>query len=145
VCPYFKISEARIWAHNSRFQKQGCGPIIHGSRSKDVGPEFKVTEAHHFKVPEARMWAQSSRFQKQGCGVVDPQFQGVEARMYCRPIILGSRIKDVEWAHTPRTQLEGCGVWIYSLHHSHKTQIRVLNYQKKNCTASFPISTFIYL
>jgi hypothetical protein len=78
----FNVPEARMWVHNSRFQskyvcpyfkvtKAGCGPIIQGSRSKNVISQFKV--------PEARMWAHNSRFKKQGCG----------------PIIQGSRSKNV--------------------------------------------------
>jgi hypothetical protein len=51
-----------MWAQNLRFKKQGFGPIIQESRSRDVW--------QYFTVPEARMWAHNSRFQKQGCGPI---------------------------------------------------------------------------
>jgi hypothetical protein len=40
----FKVLEARMLAHNSRFEQQGCGPIIQGSRSMDV-----ESWTHNFK------------------------------------------------------------------------------------------------
>jgi hypothetical protein len=77
----FNVPEARMWAHNLRFQskymcpyfkvkKPGCGPINRSFRRKDVTPDIKVTTAclwvtvsrlkqleceHYFKIIEAGM------------------------------------------------------------------------------------------
>ncbi len=121
---HISLSETRIWALYSNASVR-YGPIFLCQRLGyepyipkpvwDMGPYFYV-----------RVWDMGPYF-------------------YVRDKIWApySKASGGWWAHIPWSQVKGCRVKNYSFHHSHNTQIRFMNSQKRNCAASFLISTFI--